>query len=324
MATITDVSRLANVSKATVSRVLSGTRGVREDSRQAVLRAADELQYKPNAAAQALAGKASEYVGVILSSVDAGRISSYLPLIAKGLQKYSKHMLVHFAETREEQKALVNELGNGHCSAIILIGGKDADLQSDKLIHLDGVALDSPYSIGFNYSFAAESACRFLMSKGHRNIALIIDSNKDASSLKTVEGYKLALQNQALPFNRQLVVETNSNPEEAVMALLNSYTQFSAVVVMHDSHAAHAMRLFREFNLAVPQEVSIISIEDSELAGQLNPPLTCISFPSEQLVDESMRMLGELLNNRPTQVQEQEQRALSGRLISRESVSTHR
>lgn len=68
MPTIDDVSRLANVSRATVSRVLTGTRGVREESREAVLRAVEELNYRPSFAAQNLASQSSSYVGLVLSA----------------------------------------------------------------------------------------------------------------------------------------------------------------------------------------------------------------------------------------------------------------
>ena len=71
MPTIDDVSKLANVSRATVSRVLTGTRGVREESREAVLRAVEELNYRPSFAAQNLASNTSSYVGMVLPAHEA-------------------------------------------------------------------------------------------------------------------------------------------------------------------------------------------------------------------------------------------------------------
>lgn len=70
MPTIDDVSRLANVSRATVSRVLTGTRGVREESREAVLRAVEELNYRPSFAAQNLASQTSNHVGLVIPAND--------------------------------------------------------------------------------------------------------------------------------------------------------------------------------------------------------------------------------------------------------------
>jgi len=315
MATITDVSLLANVSKATVSRVMSGSRGVKAESREAVLRAAEELNYRPNAAAQSLANQRTDYVGVILSSTDAGQVSTYLPLLAKSLKQRGKHMLIQFAESANEQKLLIEELMQSHCDAVITLGGNYTEINSEKVITIDGTS-DSDISLGYDYKFAAESACRFLASKGHTSIALVLDDG-NAPSQQVLDGYKNCLQNLSIPVNRQLIVTANNNNEQSIMALLNSYSPFTAIVVMRDSQAAVAMNLLRDFNLATPNEVSIMSLEDSQLASQLNPQLTCISYPSEQLVDLAMEQLdaclsGKTMDRKPL---------VTGKLVTRNSVA---
>ncbi|MFH0263674.1 LacI family DNA-binding transcriptional regulator [Vibrio barjaei] len=315
MATITDVSLLANVSKATVSRVMSGSRGVKPESREAVLRAAEELNYRPNAAAQTLANQRSDYIGVILSSTDAGQVSTYLPLLAKSLKAKGKHMLVQFAETPAEQVRIVEDLNQRHCDAIISLGGTVEELKNDNIIAIDSLA-DASQSIGYDYKFASESACRFLSSKGHSSIAIVVDDESYASN-QVIEGYKTSLQNSAMPVNRQLIVTANGNSEQAIMSLLNSYHPFTALVVMRDSQAAVAMNLFRDFNLATPQEVSIVSLEDSQLASQLNPPLTCISYPSQQIVDFAMEQLDAILDDKPMTPKP----LITGRLVTRDSVT---
>lgn len=315
MATITDVSLLANVSKATVSRVMSGSRGVKAESREAVLRAAEELNYRPNAAAQSLANQRTDYVGVILSSNDAGQVSTYLPLLAKSLKQKGKHMLVQFAESAEEQTRLIEELMQSHCDAIITLGGNSSKINSDRIISIDGSS-ESDLSLGYDYKFAAESACRFLSSKGHTAIALVLDDDNEPSH-QVLEGYKNCLQNLAIPVNRQLIVTANNNNEQSIMALLNSYSPFTAIVVMRDSQAAVAMNLLRSFNLATPNEVSIISLEDSQLASQLNPPLTCISYPSAQLVEMAMDQLDACLRGSTAE----KKPLVTGKLVTRESVA---
>ncbi len=315
MATITDVSLLANVSKATVSRVMSGSRGVKAESREAVLRAAEELNYRPSAAAQSLANQRTDYIGVILSSSDAGQVSTYLPLLSKSLKQRGKHMLVQFAETADEQTRLIEELMQSHCDAVITLGGNSSKIKDDKVIAIDGTS-ESDLSIGYDYKFAAESACRFLASKGHTSIALVLDDD-NAPSKHVLDGYKNCLQNLAIPVNRQLIVTANSNNEQSIMALLNSYSPFTAIVVMRDSQAAVAMNLLRDFNLATPNEVSIMSLEDSQLASQLNPQLTCISYPSDQLVTLAMEQLDACLSGKSTD----KKPLVTGKLVTRDSVA---
>ncbi|WP_163360282.1 substrate-binding domain-containing protein, partial [Enterobacter hormaechei] len=65
----------------------------------------------------------------------------------------------------------------------------------------------------------------------------------------------------SLPFNRQLVLTANEDVEQALLTLINSLSKFSAIVVKRDAYAAEAMRLFREFGISVPQEVSLLSLE---------------------------------------------------------------
>ncbi|STV87029.1 AscBF operon repressor [Klebsiella michiganensis] len=91
------------------------------------------------------------------------------------------------------------------------------------------------------------------------------------------------------------------------------------IIVKRDRYAAEAMRLLREFNVAVPQEVSLLSLEDSPLASLLNPPLTCISWPLEQLMENCLQRIRNLIDERPTF--SPEGRTLAGRLIPRQSVA---
>ena len=315
MVTITDVSRLAKVSKATVSRVMSGSRGVKEASRDAVLKAAEELNYRPNVAAQSLATQRSDYIGVILSTTDAGQVSTYLPLFAKSLKQLGKYMLVNFADTPEEYVRIAEELNNRHCDAIIAICGQLSSTLGDNIITIDSGTSRDHRSIGYDFCFASESACRYLSSKGHSSIAVVLEDD-DYSSQQVLEGYKTSLQNMAMPINRQLIVTASNGAEQAILALLNSYSSFTALIVMRDSHAAMAMKLFKDFNLSTPQEVSIISLENSVLASQLTPPLTCISYPSERLVEEAISELNDYLNARPVN----QKPLLSGNLVTRDSV----
>ena len=157
-----------------------------------------------------------------------------------------------------------------------------------------------------------------MTGKGHRNIALVIDSEHDDNSKKMVEGYRNVLQNYSLPFNRQLVLTANEDVEQALLTLINSLSKFSAIVVKRDAYAAEAMRLFREFGISVPQEVSLLSLEDSPLATQLYPQLTCISWPMDQLLNQCVERIKSLVDGRP--VRTSELSPVIGKLTPRQSV----
>lgn len=318
MPTIDDVSKLANVSRATVSRVLTGTRGVREESRDAVLRAVEQLNYRPSFAAQNLASQTSSYVGIVLPQNEDFYAMVLLPALVKAMKALGKILLVQYAADRQEQAQLISELQH-QCVAVIVPGSFQRDDAADNVIAFDARIGDE--NSGYNYAFATESACRYILGKGHRNIALLVDSETDIASQQMLEGYRNVLQNFSLPFNRQLLVTANNNVEQALLGLINSFTKYSAIIVKRDHHAAETMRLLREFNIAVPQEVSLVSLEDSPLAALLYPPLTCISYPTEQLLEQCVQQVQQLMGVQPANPVVH--RPVVGRLVARSSVTEY-
>lgn len=317
MPTIDDVSKLANVSKATVSRVLTGTRGVREDSREAVLRAVEELNYRPNFAAQNLASQTSSYIGLVLPAHDDAFSSTLLPRFSQYIKALNKNLLVQYAQNSAEQQQAINDLQH-QCVAVVVVDN-DNTARGQNVIAFDPLTQEGAQYQGYDFAFATESACRYVMGKGHRNVALLIDSPEDAASQQMIEGYRNALQNFSQPFNRQLLLAANDNVEQGLLTLINSFTKYSAIIVKRDRYAAEAMRLLREFTIAVPQEVSLISLEDSPLASLLYPPLTCISYPIEQLLESCIQRVRLLIEGRASTAMEN--KPIIGRLVSRASVS---
>ncbi|MCF5903271.1 LacI family DNA-binding transcriptional regulator [Aeromonas veronii] len=316
MVNITDVSRLANVSKATVSRVLSGSRGVREESRLAVLQAAEQLNFRPNATARSLATQETNCVGIILSSQLGNRLASLLPLLEDALVRMGKSMLVRFADNASQQQKTVDELLGGRCDGVLVLNSKQPLNPDERIVQLDGVSDSSNVNISYDLTFATESACRFLLGKGHRQIVLMLEDKSSPAGHSAIQGYQQALQQQSIPINTQLIMDSSEN-QQALLGLLNSYQPFTAIVVQQDAQAADAMRLLREFNLAIPNDISIMSLEGTSLAEQLNPPLTCIEYPVERLVQDSVHIL--LAKNKFNMV---EQKKYLGKLVVRESVVT--
>ncbi|HEI8866325.1 TPA: LacI family DNA-binding transcriptional regulator [Serratia odorifera] len=317
MPTIDDVSKLANVSRATVSRVLTGTRGVRDESREAVLRAVEELNYHPSFAAQNLASNTSSYIGMVLPANEVGLSATLLPHLSLAIKSLNKSLMVQYVNDAAEHQQAVERLRH-QCLAVVTLGKNNAAVASN-VIAFDEFAINGSASQGYNYAFASESACRYLLGKGHRNIALLIDSEDDIASNQMVEGYRNVLQNYSLPFNRQLMVSANNDIEQALLTLINSFTKYSAIIAKRDCYAAEAMRLLREFNIAVPQEVSLVSLEDSPLASVLYPPLTCIAYPVEQLLEHCVQRIRMLIDGHSSFVPEG--RVFTGRLVARASVA---
>lgn len=290
MANINDVSRLAQVSKATVSRVLSGSRGVKEESRRAVLRAVEVLNYKPNAIAQSLTSQSTGCIGVICATEHIQQATGYLQALEKRLSQHQKHLLLRFASDAPGVTQAIAELGNGWCDAMIVVGARfTLPPLADDVVLIDCLAPASANSINFDHQFAAETGSHYLINQGRRKIALLNFATGDAA-VQTLQGYHNALESHLLPYNRQLVIEEEPSMRIALQSLLNSGISFNALLATDDCHAQEAVALLRNFQREVPGQVMVFSLDSSmQLPGV--PAIPSIEYPLDTLAQRALDLI---------------------------------
>lgn len=281
MSTINDVSRLAGVSKATVSRVLSGSRGVKEASRLAVLKAAEELRYRPNMIAQSLLSQSTGCIGVICAQENINQTTGYLYALEKHLSQHQKHLLLRFANSKAEVIHALDELTCGLCDDVLIIGARfPLNIDQENVILVDCVDVDSSNSINFDHAFAAETACNYLIKQGRRQIA-VINPDSCGSVDQILLGYKRALENNFLPFNRNLIFMDSTSSSVALQVLLNNSTtlNFNALLVADEQEAQRIIPQLQAFNKSVPKDIMVFS-----LAGSLHLP----GIPTIPAIEYSM------------------------------------
>ncbi|TPG58847.1 LacI family DNA-binding transcriptional regulator [Ewingella americana] len=285
MANINDVSRLAQVSKATVSRVLSGSRNVKEESRLAVMRAVEVLNYKPNVIAQSLSNQSTGCIGVVCASENINQTTGYLHALEKQLRLNQKHLLLRFASDAASVAHSLNEIGNGLCDAVIVIGARfPLPPLPHSAITIDCLQSHTERSIQFDHSFAAETASQYLINQGRRNIALINLHDGDAAE-QVSQGYHQALEHHLLPYNRQRVF----SGENALQRLLNQNVSFNGLLVPDDAMAQEALRLLPQFGRQVPADVMVFSLDSTLPQGASAVP--AIAYPLEKLAQRAIALL---------------------------------
>ncbi|EKN4033811.1 LacI family DNA-binding transcriptional regulator [Yersinia enterocolitica] len=298
MSTINDVSRLAGVSKATVSRVLSGSRGVKEASRLAVLKAVDELNYRPNVIAQSLLSQSTGCIGIICAQENINQTTGYLYALEKHLSQHQKHLLLRFANNKAEVMQALDELTCGLCDDVLIIGARfPLNLADESIILVDCMDVDATNSIHFDHAFAAETACNYLIKQGRRKIALI---NPDSSGYvdEVLLGYKRALENNFLPFNRDLIFMDSSSSSVALQVLLNSSAtlNFNALLVADEREAQSVIPQLQAFNKSVPDDIMVFS-----LAGSLHypgvPTIPAIEYSMDAMAAKIVAWLNEKTKN---------------------------
>ncbi|WEP49028.1 LacI family transcriptional regulator [Cronobacter dublinensis subsp. beijingensis] len=284
MSTINDVSRLAGVSKATVSRVLSGSRGVKEASRQAVLKAVDELNYRPNVIAQSLLSQSTGCIGVICAQDNINQTTGYLYALEKQLSQHQKHLLLRFANSKQEVMQALDELTSGLCDDVLIIGARfPLNITQENVILVDCMESENAPSLQYDHAFAVETACNYLIRQNRRQIALIYPYGSGFAD-QVLLGYKLALERNFLPFNRNLVFMDATSSSVALQELLNNATtvNFNALLVADDQEAQRVIPQLQAFNKSVPEEIMVFS-----LAGTLHMP----GIPTIPAIEYSMDVM---------------------------------
>lgn len=298
MSTINDVSRLAGVSKATVSRVLSGSRGVKDASRLAVEKAVEELKYRPNVIAQSLLSQSTGCIGVICAQANINQSTGYLYALEKQLSRHQKHLLLRFASNRAEVLQALDELTYGLCDDVLIIGARFVlDIPHENVILVDCLDTDIGNSIQLDYAFAAETACNYLIKQGRRQIALI---NPDIGGYteQVLLGYKTALENNFLPINRNLIFTDFSSSLVALQVLLNNSgtLKFNALLVADEQEAQRVIPQLQAFNKSVPEDIMVFS-----LAGSLHlpgiPTIPAIEYSMDAMAARIVAWLNEKTRN---------------------------
>lgn len=299
--TIADVARAANVSEATVSRVLKGqTHWIRPETRERVLRAVVELGYVPSAPARALRTNRTFTLGLIIPDIT----NPFWPETARGVQdaahregysvflgntdwkKEREWELVMMAYYNRMDGLIINptwvtadelaELG----VPVVILG------QRDGFSRFDMVGVDVAQGIAL--------AVEHLVELGHERIGLITGPLDTTSARSRLEGYRAALQRCGIAFRDEFVASapfTQEGGERALEQLLSRSPPPTAVVAANDVMAIGALLRAKELGVRIPEELSLVGFDDIKAASVTSPPLTTITYPKRERGETAVRYL---------------------------------
>lgn len=307
--TIQRVAELADVSKATVSRVLNGYPHVRPEVREKVQRVISETGYQPNNIARLLASDRSSIIGfVISSSAQMVFQDPYFPALTEAISDAagdrSLIMALFMSHTEgQAQNTVSSILAAGLLDGLILTADSNgASVFPQQLVpDIPFVFIGRPSQAeGINYvdtdnvqgGFLATS---HLIDLGHRRIATI-GSNRNASGEDRVTGYRRALSQRGLAFDERLVAFGDYSLESgyAAMQSLLPYKP-EAVFVASDTMALGALRALREGGLRAPEDIALVSHDDLPPAILADPPLTTVRQPIARTGQLAVERLAQII-----------------------------
>lgn len=305
--TIYDVAREANVSMATVSRVVNGNPNVKPATRKKVLEVIDRLDYRPNAVARGLASKKTTTVGVIIPDVS----NMYFSSLARGIDdvatmyKYNIILANSDGDTQKEVNVLNNLLAK-QVDGVIFMGHRITDeirgefSRSKTPVVLAG-SIDPDEQVGsvnIDYQNATKDAVNLLAKNGNEKIAFVSGALIDQiNGQNRLQGYKEALKENNLEYNEGLIFEAKYNFKDGislVSRLKNSGA--TAAFVTDDELAIGILDGLVDEGVKVPEDFEILTSNNSLLTDVARPRLSSITQPLYDIGAVSMRLLTKMMN----------------------------
>ncbi|NCU18824.1 LacI family DNA-binding transcriptional regulator [Pallidibacillus pasinlerensis] len=312
--TIKDVAKKANVSPSTVSRVLADSPKISEKTKQHVRKVIDELGYHANLNARSLVRKRTQTIGIVLKNSDKEALhSTFAPEVLRGISaicsKYGYSIRLTTGESEEEIFQDVEKMVQGkQVDGIIVLYSKRTDHVVPYLVEREFpfVIIGKPAKYTNEISYvdndniqAAMDATNYLIEKCHKRIAFISDDPTYEVAQKRLIGYKQAMQMNHLDVPNEYIHHLKNNYDEGyrlVKKLMSLPEPPTGIVVTDDFNALIVLSVLHELNFNVPNDVSLISFNNSVIADVTYPKLTSVDIQIYQLGFETTQLLIKQLN----------------------------
>jgi LacI family transcriptional regulator len=302
-----DIAREAGVSRTTVSHVLNNQPGINLSAKTTarVLAAARILGYVPNSAAQMLVTGRSRSIGLVLPRADILAVDGFTPILIQGLNEVCRErgyrLLMEAISEPSGKNAYLDLAKSKRVDSLIVLNPRKGDLALQTVVKskfpvLLGVTAGRPDENAIT-TLEGRAGCqvtRHLIGLGHQRIAHISYASLDYVSVyRRVEGYRVALDEANLDFDRLLVVEGDfsfASGYHSMKQILASNARPTALFAGNDTIAIGAMLALREAGLSVPNDFAVAGFDDLPIAAYACPPLTTVAthaFENGKLLAEA-------------------------------------
>lgn len=309
-ATVSDVAAAAQVSTATVSRVLNDNYPVAAGTRERVLRAVAKLGYAANANARALTKSDTKTIGIIVPEI----VDPFFGYMVRGLERAAQESgrLAIIATTSTRPGAeipLIDRMRERRVDAVIVVSGGSNDpgyqrqlaqradalsAMGSRLVLCAHPALDVPSSarmVAYDNEGGAFSVTEHLIANGHRRIAVVGGiSGRPTMDLRQA-GYRRALTARGIEVDEDLIRADGFGHDVAyasTQALLRDHPDVTAIFAVNDTVATGVYDALGDAGVRIPEDVSVVAYDDTPLAANLSPKLTTVHVPLEQLGQEAL------------------------------------
>jgi LacI family transcriptional regulator len=310
-ATIFDVAKSAGVSIKTVSRVVNNEPNVRESTKERVVKAIGELNYRPDRSARSLASHRSHLIALVYDDPSAYEIPSagYVIRMQQGAllacRRANCELLIHPCNYLDKNvgaqlKTLIDRVRPDGIVLAAPLSNMPSIVSAIETTGTPLVPISSGKKNGKHYSVAmtdrdsSAEMTRYLASLGHKKIAFLTGHPKHKAVQNRFLGYKDGLQQSGLAFSEDLV-EAGDNSirsgEDCARRLLQRKNRPTAIFAANDDMAAGVIRVADQLGIDVPGELSVAGCDDVALAQQIYPSLSTIRQPLSAMAERAATAL---------------------------------
>ena len=311
--TIKDIAERCGVSVSTVSRVLNDHPDVSPANREKVMAVVRETHYVPNNSARDLVRSRSDAIGVIVRGTGNLFFAEMLKTVSREIESKGYTMVLQFIDSAaDEVKAGAILEREKKLRGLIFLGGRFDYTPAELALvgvpyvccsytNCFGSLREEDYSsVSIDDFRTAYTAVEELIKLGHRRIAALVPGCSDRSiSELRYNGYRAALRDNGIDFDPALLVETGGfeMPEtyEGMSALIEKGVDFSAAFTLSDTTALAAIKALNDHGRRVPEDCSVIAIDGLRVSEYVNPTLTTMVQPAEDMGRQSVQILTDVL-----------------------------
>ncbi|MDQ0415473.1 LacI family DNA-binding transcriptional regulator [Mesobacillus stamsii] len=315
MASIKDVAKAAGVSVSTVSRTINDNPFISSATREKVLKAIKELNYSPNRMAQSLSNNNSYTITLIVDiENEKSFYNSFFYEVMHGIEKvvYQKEycLIVSNLNTVLKNENVLDWLIKGKRTEGVILPSSIIDSKTIKKLkenNIPFVSIGEPENlretinwVDINNRKAGEQAANYFIDNHRRKIAFIGYDDSKVFNRRRFEGYKLALENNELNYETNLVIKGGNSKNDGfrmMKDLLNEKDLPDSVICADNLMSIGAIRAIQESGLSIPEDISLISFDNSQIAEIMYPTISTINVDVYELGLQSAKLLFELIEN---------------------------
>ena len=308
--TIKDIARKAGVSPSTVSRVISGSNRISEETQKKIRAIMEEMHYRPNLLARSLVNRTTNAIGVF--SATSAEISMKHPFFAEALRgmgtmaaRSNMHLLVGTSASQEDDGRVVREMiDSGMIEGLILLSTLRDDPVAEQLHrhNFPFVVIGHPqhgeryHRVDSDNEKAGYMVTEYLLSRGHERICYLGVDHTLSVTCQRQAGFQAALKAAGIPVSPQVFLPNPiHNGEDELPEALLAPNGPTAVVAQDDALAIWLISALTKTGRRVPEDVSIISFNNAAVSAYTSPPLTSVEVHPFLLGEQAMALLLDLI-----------------------------